>query len=100
MERKDVIPMVCTSVKEGTECSFMSSNGCQFNGGNCHPITEKCEGCQKVVKRPSGDYCLAFPDPAIKWRFGNCSMATHMKAKDEKKNGKVNPLKASKRRAH
>jgi hypothetical protein len=27
-------------------------------------------------------------------------MATHMKAKNEKKNGKVNPLKASKRRAH
>jgi len=92
--------MVCTSVKEGAECSFMSQNGCQFNGGNCHPITEKCEGCQKVVNRPSGDYCLAFPDPAIKWRFGNCGMATHLKAKDEKKTGKVNPLKASKRRAH
>lgn len=100
MERKDVIPMVCTSVKEGTECSFMSNKGCQFNGGNCHPIIEKCEGCQKIVNRPSGDYCLVFPDPAIKWRVGNCSMATHTKAANEKKNGKTNPLKASKRQAH
>lgn len=92
--------MVCTSVKAGTECSFMSSKGCLFNGGNCYPITENCEGCQKVMKRPSGNYCLVFPDPAIKWRLGNCSMATHMKVGEEKKNGKINPLKASKRRAH
>jgi hypothetical protein len=91
--------MVCKTIKEGMECSFMSDKGCQFNGGNCHPIIEKCEGCQKVLKRPTGDYCLAFPDPAIKWRFGNCSMATHFKASGEKKVQKINPLKASKRRA-
>jgi len=89
--------MVCTTVKEGIECSFMKKNGCQFNGGSCNQIVEQCEGCQKVIEGPSGKYCMIFPDPAIKWRLGNCNMATHMKVSSEKKNGKVNPLKASKR---
>jgi hypothetical protein len=42
---------------------------------------------------------LSFPDPSIKWRVGTCSMATHMKASNNKGNGKLNPLKASKRKA-
>ena len=91
--------MDCTSVKEGVECFFMSKKGCQFNGGTCHIIVEECEGCQKANEFPSGKYCLVFPDPAAKWRVGTCSMATHLKKKGEKENGKVNPLKASKRKA-
>jgi hypothetical protein len=75
----------------------MSKKGCQFNGGSCHPIVEQCEGCQKVKEFPTGKYCLIFPDPAIKWRIGNCNMATHMKAAGTKAQAKVNPLKASKR---
>jgi len=92
--------MVCTTVKEGIECLFMSNKGCRFNGGSCHAIVEKCEGCQKVLELPTGNYCQVFPDPAIKWRVGNCNMATHVKASNGNKNGKLNPLKASKRRAH
>ena len=91
--------MDCLTVKEGFECFFMSKNGCQFNGGSCHQIVEQCEGCQKAHEFPSGKYCLVFPDPASKWRVGNCNMATHLKAKTEKGNGKLNPLKASKRKA-
>lgn len=91
--------MVCTTVKEGTECFFMREKGCQFNGGNCHPIVEQCEGCQKVKEFPTGKYCLSFPDPTIKWRVGTCNMATHLKATKAKGNGKLNPLKASKRKA-
>ena len=91
--------MDCTSVKEGVDCFFMSANGCQFNGGTCHTIVEQCEGCQKANDFPTGKYCLVFPDPASKWRLGRCNMATHLKAKAEKVNGKVNPLKASKRKA-
>jgi hypothetical protein len=83
--------MVCATVKEGIDCFFMSKQGCQFNGGNCHPVIEQCEGC--------GKYCLSFPDPTIKWRVGTCSMATHLQATKVKGNGKLNPLKASKRRA-
>lgn len=89
--------MVCTSVKEGVECFFMNKDGCQFNGGSCHQIIENCEGCQKVQEFPTGKYCLSFPEPATRWRNGTCNMATHVKAANGKGNGKVNPLKASKR---
>ncbi len=91
--------MVCSTVKEGYDCAFMSKQGCQFNGGTCHVIVEQCEGCSKAQEFPSGKYCLIFPDPSAKWRLGNCSMATHLKALEgkEKTNGKLNPLKASKR---
>ena len=92
--------MVCVTVKEGMECFFMNKKGCQFNGGSCHPIVEQCDGCQKINEFPAGKYCLSFPDPAIKWRVGTCSMATHVRASNEKGNGKINPLKASKRMAH
>jgi hypothetical protein len=91
--------MVCTSVKEGYDCFFMGKQGCQFNGGTCHTVVEQCQGCQKAQAFPTGTYCLVFPDPAVKWRVGACNMATHLEKKGEKRNGKINPLKASKRRA-
>jgi hypothetical protein len=97
--RKDVITMVCTSIKPGVECPFMTRNGCQYNGGACHQIVEQCEGCQKVREFPSGKYCIGFPDPAVKWRNGVCNMATHIKGTNGKAlTDKINPLKASKRR--
>ena len=84
--------MVCTSVKEGTECYFMNKKGCQFNGGTCHTIIEQCDGCQKMTDFPTGKYCTVFPDPSVKWRIGTCNMATHVKVSNAKKNGKLNPL--------
>jgi hypothetical protein len=92
--------MLCSSVKEGSDCFFMTKKGCEFNGGTCHTIIEQCEGCQKANDFPSGKYCIAFPDPNAKWRTGTCNMATHMKAEAKKGNGKLNPLKASKRQSH
>ena len=90
--------MVCTTIKEGTECAFMTKKGCTFNGGSCHPIIEQCEGCQRILDLPTGKFCMVFPDPAIKWRLGTCSMATHMKAEKGKAGtAKLNPIKASKR---
>ncbi len=91
--------MLCTSVREGIDCFFMTKKGCEFNGGKCHTIIEQCEGCQKAYDFPAGKYCLSFPDPQAKWRMGNCSMATHLQATANKGNGKLNPLKASKRKA-
>ena len=91
--------MDCTTIKEGYPCFFMSKKGCQFNGGACHSVVEQCEGCQKAQEFPTGKYCIIFPDPAAKWRVGDCNMATHLQAKSTKKNGKLNPLKASKRKA-
>jgi len=92
--------MVCQTIKEGSDCFFMSKSGCQFNGGSCHVIIEQCDGCQKVLELPAGKFCLSFPDPAIKWRSGICSMASHVKADKNNGNSKINPLKASKRGAH
>lgn len=91
--------MLCTTVKEGFDCVFMSKKGCGFNGGRCYPIVESCEGCQKVQEFPSGKYCISFPDPSAKWRFGRCSMATHLKNESKAQTAKINPLKASKRKA-
>jgi hypothetical protein len=96
-KRKDVVIMVCTTVKKGVECIFMSKRGCQFNGGSCHPIVDQCHGCQRIAEYPTGRYCMSFPDPAIKWKNGVCNMATHMTSQKTAENHKLNPLKASKR---
>ena len=89
--------MICASIKQGIECFFMNQSGCQFAGGVCKQITDKCEGCQKAQDFPTGKYCVSFPDPASKWRFGNCNMATHVKVAVAKPVQKLNPIKASKR---
>ena len=71
--------MVCQTIKQGTECPFMTKKGCSFNGGSCHTIDEKCEGCAKIVELPTGSYCMIYPDPKAKWIIGGCPSATHVK---------------------
>jgi len=95
---KGVIPMVCTSVKQGLECIFMTKKGCSFNGGGCHPTVEECNGCSRASEFSSGWYCTACPDPSVKWKNGDCNFATHVAKETQIKNTKINPLKASKRR--
>lgn len=90
--------MICTTVRKGDECVFMGSAGCTFNGGACNPIIEQCEGCQRIVECETGKFCTAAPDPAMKWKNGNCNLATHIKVVVETKKQKINPIKASKRR--
>lgn len=89
--------MVCTTVKEGVECPFMTANGCSFNGGVCHEIVEQCNGCDRNAQFSSGWFCSACPDPAVKWKTGNCNLATHVTTVSSSKAQKLNPLKASKR---
>jgi len=89
--------MICTTVKAGMECTFMTKNGCGYNGGSCHAVVEQCEGCQRIVEMPSGQYCTSCPNPAIKWKTSHCNFATHAKAEAQSLQAKVNPLKASKR---
>ncbi|UCD71373.1 MAG: PxxKW family cysteine-rich protein [Syntrophobacterales bacterium] len=92
--------MVCQTVKEGTECVFMSKRGCSYNGGKCHPIVDNCNGCDRVTKYPTGLYCKAYSEPALKWIKGHCTLATNVKRNNgttEEK--KLNPLKASKRKS-
>ncbi|MDQ7837723.1 MAG: PxxKW family cysteine-rich protein [Thermodesulfobacteriota bacterium] len=91
--------MDCTTLKPGISCVFMSKKGCSFNGGACHQVIDKCEGCNRIIEFPTGKYCSSYPDPASKWKKGNCNLATHLKTEAPKAAAKINPLKASKRGA-
>ncbi|MEW6265976.1 MAG: PxxKW family cysteine-rich protein [Thermodesulfobacteriota bacterium] len=81
--------MKCATVKEGVQCSFMGKKGCEFNGGRCQPIVEKCEGCDRAKPFPDGIYCQNFPSPVVKWRTGICNMATHAKVDTKQVDSKV-----------
>ncbi len=92
--------MDCVTVKSGHPCNFMTRKGCSFNGGECHQVIDKCEGCDRILDMEQGRFCAATPNPGTKWRLGVCNLATHVKS--DKKSGeavKINPLKASKRAA-
>ncbi len=90
--------MICTTVREGDDCVFMTAKGCGFNGGACLPIVDQCNGCNRTSDFETGAYCTAAPDPSIKWQNGNCNIATHVKTVETTKKQKINPIKASKRR--
>ncbi len=89
--------MICTTLREGFDCPFMTKNGCSYNGGHCHEAVEACKGCTRTVESKSGWYCSAAPEPALKWKNGVCNMATHVKSMEKNQEVKLNPLKASKR---
>jgi hypothetical protein len=92
--------MICGMIKVGKECTFMTKKGCSFNGGECHAIVDRCQGCQRVALFPAGQYCIACPDPVAKWSARDCNLATHIvKEKVPEVVKAVNPLKASKRKA-
>jgi hypothetical protein len=91
--------MVCATVRKGKECPFMTAKGCSYNGGICHEIVEKCDGCNRSVELSSGWYCTAYPDPSLKWKIGNCNLASHVASALSTTKAKINPLKASKRRS-
>lgn len=90
--------MICTTVREGDDCVFMTAQGCSYNEGNCLPVVDECMGCQRTSEFPTGMYCVAAPDPSLKWKNGNCNIATHVKTVAATKKQKLNPIKASKRR--
>ncbi|MFC1489366.1 PxxKW family cysteine-rich protein [Thermodesulfobacteriota bacterium] len=90
--------MVCTTVKNGMECPFMTAKGCSYNGGICHEIVEQCNGCNRSTKMSAGWYCAACPDPALKWKNGDCNIASHVITASAAPTAKINPLKASKRK--
>ena len=89
--------MVCTTVRNGGECPFMTKKGCSYNGGICHEVVENCKGCDRGVEFSSGWFCSSSPAPSLKWKNGNCNLATHVVTAKVTKKAKLNPLKASKR---
>jgi len=89
--------MICTTIREGKDCPFMTAKGCSYNGGICHEIVDQCSGCNRTVEYHAGWYCTSCPDPSLKWKVGNCNMATHVQNVSNQAAAKINPLKASKR---
>ena len=89
--------MICDTVRKGSECPFMTEQGCSFNGGICHEVVEQCDGCKRTSEYKTGWYCNAFPQPSMKWKNGACNFATHVAKAADARKAKVNPLKASKR---
>ncbi|QTA85947.1 PxxKW family cysteine-rich protein [Desulfonema magnum] len=91
--------MVCTTVRKGQECPFMTAKGCSYNGGICHEAVEQCNGCNRRIEFSSAWFCSASPEPALKWKNGNCNLASHVSSATASTQKKINPLKASKRGA-
>jgi len=90
--------MVCETTRKGKKCTFMTAQGCTFNGGSCAEIIEACSGCNRSEQYDTGWFCAAFPDPSVKWKNGSCNLATHVQNEAAEKKAKINPIKASKRR--
>src|SRR4030042_2519053 len=86
------VEMVCQTVRVNQECSFMSKKGCNFFGGSCQPIIEKCDTCGKTVEYDTKKYCGVYPNPASKWLTGKCPTATHIKLELNEAAQKVNQL--------
>ena len=89
--------MICETTRKGAECAFMTKSGCTFNGGSCFEIVEACSGCNRSSEFEAGWFCTACPDPSVKWKNGNCNLATHVQNAVAESKTKVNPIKASKR---
>ena len=89
--------MICTTIRNGKECAFMSASGCSYNGGFCHETTENCNGCNRASEFSAGWYCTACPEPSLKWKNGNCNLASHVTQETVTNKQKINPIKASKR---
>jgi hypothetical protein len=52
-------------------------------------IDEKCEGCDRIKMDNNQKLCAAFPVPSVRWRLGNCNMATHIKTGTKTEASKV-----------
>lgn len=89
--------MICTTIREGQECAFMTKKGCGYTDGKCVNIVEQCTGCNRAVEFSTGWYCTAAPEPELKWKSGRCNMATHVVDEAAAAGKKINPIKASKR---
>ncbi|MBZ4647772.1 MAG: hypothetical protein JG774_1181 [Desulfomicrobiaceae bacterium] len=75
-----------------------TDKGVQVAGIIMQEIIDKCEGCNRIQEFDGSKFCNTYPQPAAKWRLGDCNFATHI-AREVKGKAKINPLKASKRAA-
>lgn len=89
--------MVCTTVRPGFDCFFMTKRGCTAPGGACSPTVERCNGCARAYLVDGKTFCSEFPVPSAKWAIGTCNLATHVQKDQQTERRRVNPLKASKK---
>ena len=89
--------MQCTTIRAGRECFLMGKNGCKI--GECRPIVDECNGCERILEINGVKYCSVYPIPEVKWKNGLCNFATHKKPVYVEESKRINPLKASKRAA-
>jgi hypothetical protein len=89
--------MLCATIREGQECTFMAKKGCSYTNGECEPAVDPCQGCGRLTEVKAGVFCATCPAPATKWRLGLCNQATHVKEQIVIEKTKLNPIKASKR---
>lgn len=75
-----------------------TADGVAVNGFIISPCVAQCSGCERARSFDEQEFCSSYPDPASKWKGGNCNFATHIKTEAAAK-AKVNPIKASKRAA-
>ena len=68
-----------------------------YSSGFFNPITEQCEGCDRIIEVESNKYCQSYAIPEAKWKLGICNFATHIKPEIKQALVKINPLKAAKR---
>ncbi len=68
-----------------------------YSSGFFNTITEKCEGCDRIIEVESNKYCQSYAIPEAKWKLGICNFATHVKPEIKAVVVKINPLKAAKR---
>ena len=62
------------------------------------PIDEKCKGCKKIELVDEKELCTAYIEPSIKWRLGDCLLATHRIIEVSEKPKKYKPGKYGKKR--
>ncbi len=78
------------------EGAVKTDAGLTYKGVVMEPITEKCEGCERIVPFEEEKYCPTYAQPSRMWSGGVCNFATHVRDEvDMAGKVKVNPLKAS-----
>jgi hypothetical protein len=77
------------SINPSPDSGAKSKGGAGFLGGTKRTIDAKCEGCDRIKLSEDKKFCAAYPDPTVRWRLGNCNLATHIKVETKAEASKV-----------
>ncbi len=91
------VQSMARAAKKNSEGALSQETADLYASGFFNPITEKCEGCDRIVAANNNRFCKSYAFPEAKWKQGICNFATHVKPETITSSIKINPLKASKR---